>query len=78
MPRQAALPRSFRTPLVPLVPLIGIAFSVWLIANLDWITWVRFAVWMVLGLIVYAFYGYRNSAENVRGLTGEGAAHDSA
>jgi len=72
------LPRSFRTPLVPLVPLIGIAFSVWLIANLDWVTWVRFAVWMVLGLIVYAFYGYRNSAENDRGLTEEGAAHDSA
>ncbi|MBD2900646.1 putative amino acid permease YhdG [Actinomadura sp. RB99] len=58
------LPRSFRTPWVPLVPLVGIGFSIWLIANLDWVTWVRFVVWMLLGLIVYAFYGYRNSVEN--------------
>lgn len=49
---------------MPVVPLVGIAFSIWLIANLDWITWVRFAVWMVLGLVVYALYGYRNSVEN--------------
>ena len=47
------LPRSFRTPWVPLVPLVGIGFSIWLIANLDWVTWVRFVVWMLLGLIVY-------------------------
>jgi APA family basic amino acid/polyamine antiporter len=61
------LPRSFRTPLVPLVPLVGIGFSLWLIGNLDWITWARFAGWMALGLVVYGFYGYRNSAENRRG-----------
>ncbi|MFC6066848.1 amino acid permease [Streptomyces ochraceiscleroticus] len=58
------LPRAFRTPLVPLVPAIGVAFSVWLISNLDPVTWVRFAGWMVLGLIVYAVFGYRNSQEN--------------
>ncbi|WP_245681615.1 amino acid permease [Actinomadura kijaniata] len=60
------LPRGFRTPWVPVVPLVGVAFSVWLIANLDWVTWARFAGWMVLGMIVYAFYGYRHSAENRR------------
>ncbi|MGW5200966.1 amino acid permease [Streptomyces spiralis] len=59
------LPRAFRTPLVPLVPAVGVAFSVWLIGNLDWVTWVRFAVWMALGLIVYALFGFRNSVENV-------------
>ncbi|CAM5659248.1 MULTISPECIES: amino acid permease [Streptomyces] len=58
------LPRAFRTPPVPLVPAVGVAFSVWLISNLDWTTWVRFAVWMVLGLIVYGIFGYRNSQEN--------------
>ncbi len=58
------LPRAFRTPLVPLVPAVGVAFSVWLIGNLDWVTWVRFAVWMALGLIVYTLFGYRNSVEN--------------
>ncbi|GAA4145723.1 amino acid permease [Actinomadura keratinilytica] len=59
------LPRSFRTPWVPVVPLVGIGFSIWLIANLDWVTWVRFAVWMVLGLVVYGCYGYRRSAERI-------------
>lgn len=58
------LPRAFRTPLVPLVPAVGVAFSVWLISNLDWVTWVRFAAWMALGLIVYALFGFRNSVEN--------------
>ncbi|MEU6572681.1 amino acid permease [Streptomyces sp. NPDC046805] len=58
------LPRAFRTPLVPLVPAVGVAFSVWLISNLDWVTWVRFAVWMALGLIVYGLFGFRNSVEN--------------
>ncbi|MFC9975509.1 APC family permease [Spirillospora sp. NPDC127200] len=57
-------PRSFRTPLVPLVPLVGVASSVWLIANPDPVTWPRFAGWMLLGMIVYALFGYRNSVEN--------------
>lgn len=61
------LPRSFRTPLVPWVPAIGVAFSVWLISNLDWVTWVRFAVWMLIGVGVYAAYGYRNSVEHREG-----------
>ncbi|WNF01253.1 amino acid permease [Streptomyces luomodiensis] len=68
------LPRAFRTPLVPLVPAIGIAFSVWLISNLDWVTWVRFAVWMALGLIVYGLFGYRNSTEHRSRGHEEGAA----
>ncbi len=58
------LPRAFRTPLVPFVPAVGVAFSIWLISNLDRVTWVRFAVWMVLGLVVYGLFGYRNSAEH--------------
>ncbi|MBZ4019786.1 amino acid permease [Streptomyces purpurogeneiscleroticus] len=58
------LPRAFRTPLVPLVPAIGVAFSVWLISNLDPVTWLRFAGWMALGMVVYALFGYRNSQEN--------------
>jgi APA family basic amino acid/polyamine antiporter len=46
------------------VPLIGIAFSIYLISELSSITWIRFAVWFVLGIAVYAVYGYRHSKLN--------------
>ncbi len=59
--RQPELPRRFRTPWVPLVPLVGIAFSIWLLSHLPWQTWERFALWMGLGLIVYLGYGMRHS-----------------
>ena len=59
--RRPELPRAFRTPWVPLIPLIGIGFSIWLISALPAITWLRFAVWMVIGLIVYFGYGIRRS-----------------
>jgi hypothetical protein len=41
---------------------IGIGFSIWLITFLDPVTWLRFAAWFVLGVLVYAFYSYRRSA----------------
>jgi APA family basic amino acid/polyamine antiporter len=59
--RSPELPRTFRVPLMPVVPLLGIGFSLWLTSELMWQTWVRFAVWFVLGAIVYASYGYRHS-----------------
>jgi len=57
------MPRAFRTPWVPFVPAVGVAFSCWLISNLEWITWARFVGWMLLGMVLYACYGYRRSAE---------------
>ncbi|MGW5646988.1 amino acid permease [Saccharopolyspora sp. NPDC003752] len=56
------LERGFRCPWVPVVPGIGVVFSLWLISQLDWVTWARFVGWMAVGLLVYAFYGYRRSA----------------
>ncbi|MCM6774600.1 amino acid permease [Nocardia sp. CDC159] len=56
--------RPFRTPWVPVVPLIGIAFSVWLISHLTVVTWLRFATWLVLGLALYVCFGHRNSKLN--------------
>jgi APA family basic amino acid/polyamine antiporter len=47
---------------MPVVPAIGVVFSIWLITFLEPLTWLRFAVWFVLGMIVYAFYGRRHSA----------------
>jgi basic amino acid/polyamine antiporter, APA family len=59
--RSPELPRTFRTPLMPFTPLLGIAFSLWLVTKLQPETWVRFAVWFLIGVVVYAVYGYRHS-----------------
>jgi APA family basic amino acid/polyamine antiporter len=59
--KQPDLPRGFRTPWVPFVPLVGIGFSIWLLSHLPWPTWERFLVWMAIGLVVYFGYGIRHS-----------------
>ena len=59
--RKPDLPRAFRTPLVPLIPLIGIGFSIWLLTELAVVTWLVFVVWVSLGLLVYFAYGIRHS-----------------
>jgi basic amino acid/polyamine antiporter, APA family len=53
--------RPFRVPGVPLVPILGILFCLLLMAGLPLITWVRLAVWLVIGLVIYAFYGRTHS-----------------
>lgn len=55
------LKRPFRTPLVPLVPILGVVFSVLIMVSLPFLTWLRFIVWLGLGLIIYANYGYYKS-----------------
>jgi basic amino acid/polyamine antiporter, APA family len=60
--RRPELPRTFRTPGMPVVPLIGVGFSLWLISFLDPVTWLRFAIWFVIGLVVWLAYGRRRSA----------------
>ncbi|HUR08092.1 MAG TPA: amino acid permease [Nonomuraea sp.] len=64
--RQPDLPRSFRTPAMPVVPAVGVIFSLWLITFLEPVTWLRFVVWFVLGLIVYFGYSRRHSALETR------------
>ncbi|MFI2367728.1 amino acid permease [Streptomyces sp. NPDC018833] len=59
--RRPELPRTFRCPGMPVVPALGVIFSVWLITFLQWQTWARFAVWFLLGLVVYFAYSYRHS-----------------
>ena len=61
---QPDLERGFRCPWVPWVPLVGIGFSIWLITFLDVATWLRFGVWLVIGLVVYFAYSYRHSVLN--------------
>jgi APA family basic amino acid/polyamine antiporter len=55
------LPRTFRVPGVPWLPALSVAASVCLMLNLPVQTWIRFVVWMVVGLAVYFLYGKRNS-----------------
>jgi APA family basic amino acid/polyamine antiporter len=62
--RRPDVRRSFRLPAMPVVPAIGVIFSLWLITFLAPITWLRFAVWFVIGLIVYFTYGRRHSLLN--------------
>ncbi|OPX62874.1 MULTISPECIES: amino acid permease [unclassified Methanoregula] len=54
-------PRTFRTPLVPFVPLLCMLFCLGLIAVLPAITLLRFVVWLAVGLVIYFLYGYRHS-----------------
>ncbi|MEV0603742.1 amino acid permease [Streptomyces sp. NPDC050315] len=55
------LPRTFRTPLVPLVPILSVMASLWLMINLTAETWLRFAIWMAVGLAFYFVYGRSHS-----------------
>lgn len=59
--RKPDLPRAFRTPWVPVVPVVGILFSIWLLSELAAITWMVFLVWVALGALIYFGYGMRHS-----------------
>jgi APA family basic amino acid/polyamine antiporter len=55
------LERPFRTPLVPLIPILGMLSSLALMLALPLDTWIRLGVWLILGFIIYFAYGKRNS-----------------
>ena len=54
-------PRPFRTPFVPVVPILAILSCMWLMLGLPLITWIRFGIWLAVGLALYFLYGRRNS-----------------
>ncbi len=55
------LPRPFRMPLVPLLPILSAIVSFVLMLSLPWSTWERLILWMAIGIAVYFGYGYRHS-----------------
>jgi len=59
--RRPDLNRPFRTPFVPVVPILGIIVSLGLMASLNAITWVRLVVWLVIGLVIYFTYSVKHS-----------------
>src|SRR5438105_3683808 len=54
-------PRPFRVPMVPLFPILGVIFCAALMLSLPILTWVRFFVWLALGLLIYFLYSVRHS-----------------
>ena len=55
------IPRSFKTPLVPFIPVMGILSCFYLMLGLPKDTWIRLLVWMGIGLVIYFTYGIRKS-----------------
>jgi APA family basic amino acid/polyamine antiporter len=58
---QPDMQRGFRVPGVPVVPIIGALLCVYLMTKLPAETWARFGIWMVIGLVIYFFYGRSHS-----------------
>jgi len=53
--------RPFKLPFSPLIPLLGIFFCIYLMINLPAVTWWRFMIWAVVGVIIYFLYGWKHS-----------------
>jgi basic amino acid/polyamine antiporter, APA family len=68
--RNPRLQRPFKTPFVPLVPILGIVISLMLMLSLTAVTWLRLFVWLVIGMGIYFGYGRFHS----RVQRGEGAS----
>jgi APA family basic amino acid/polyamine antiporter len=66
------MPRPFRTPFSPVVPVLSVLACLYLMANLSIETWLRFGTWMALGLVVYFLYGRRHARLADREHAGSG------
>lgn len=59
--KEQNIPETFKCPLVPLVPCIGIAINSYMLAGLEAMAWIRLVLWLFIGLLIYFFYGIRSS-----------------
>jgi APA family basic amino acid/polyamine antiporter len=59
--RRPDIERPFRTPLVPVVPILGILVSLGLMASLNGVTWIRLVVWLIIGMVIYFTYSVKHS-----------------
>ncbi len=58
------LKREFKTPFVPLVPILGVLVCLAMIYGLGWTNWLRLGVWLLIGLVIYFAYSKKNSKLN--------------
>jgi APA family basic amino acid/polyamine antiporter len=63
---QPNMARPFKLPFHPVIPVLGIISCLYLMVSLPGETWLRFVIWMALGLAIYFGYGYRNSSANTQ------------
>jgi APA family basic amino acid/polyamine antiporter len=63
---QPDLPRAFRCPAMPWVPLLAIVFCVFLMARLPQLTWIRYVIWLAIGLAIYFLYSRKRSSLNTQ------------
>jgi len=69
--RNPDLPRGFKTPLVPLIPILGMLVCTAMIFGLGWPNWARLIVWLIIGFIVYFTYSVKHSeARKEKNLNG--------
>jgi APA family basic amino acid/polyamine antiporter len=59
--RDPNAPRQFKTPLMPIVPILGIIANFMMIFGLGWTNWLRLGVWLVIGLVIYFAYSQKHS-----------------
>lgn len=62
--KQPNLPRAFKTPFVPLVPILGILSCVFMMVFLPGDTWLRLIIWLAIGFVIYFGYSIKNSKLN--------------
>ena len=74
--RSPELERPFKTPFVPYVPILGAATCLFLMLGLPPHTWIRFVVWLAIGLIIYFAYGHKHTRYNKAPLPAEGPVGD--
>ncbi len=55
------MPRSFKTPLVPLVPILGVIVCGAMIVGLGWTNWLRLGGWLAIGVLIYFLYSKKHS-----------------
>ena len=55
------VPRPFRVPLFPAIPVLGVLLCGYLMASLPGMTWIRFLIWLGIGFVLYGSYGIKHS-----------------